>query len=385
MSRILSATIFAILAALLLIFLAQMEIVKMAPAGAPDSLFRLPLGDFSDLWSAGVLARAGRLATLYDPVALTAWKAHAFGHPVTSDPWIYPPVALPLGSVLSFLPVAGAFVVWSLGTVTAMVVLLRRSGLPWMVVWLSLVCPAALLSLIYGQYGGIIGALAFTALAAPGKRGGFCLGLCLIKPQTVLLVPLALLTARRWTALLTAALTAMVLAALPLVFGIDAWLWFFTKLSHAASVLLTAPFGQGYQLAGTSVFWLCRSFGAGVVLSYAAQAASAAAAALATVLLWRGPLPVLEKTCLTLLLGLLVAPYGFSADMEGYGIAIAVLTWRRGAPNVLDGLFYLWPGYAPLATAITGHCLTPLVVAGLLALSWLQCARRSAVPGPRLL
>ena len=65
-----------------------------------------------------------------------------------------------------------------------------------------------------------------------------------------------------------------------------------------------------------------------------------------------------------MLLALFVAPYGFSADMVGYGVALAVLAQKRGwRVSLLDGLFWLWPGYAPLVTQVTGVLLTPLVVA----------------------
>jgi len=271
-----------------------------------------------------------------------------------------------------------------------MVLLLRRAGLAWGLVGLTVICPAELLSLIYGQYGGYIGALSFTALmragAAPSEAGVF-LGLCAVKPQTVLMVPVAWIAAGRWQTFIAAVCIVAVLASLPLEFGFNAWIWFFTRASHAAAALVTAPFGPrtGYQLAGTSVFWMGRSFGGGVGVCYAAQAASAVIAAVLTYRLWRSAWALPDKAALTLLLSLFVMPYGFAADMVGYSIALLVLASRRpGGVTLLDSIFWLWPGYVPVITSVTGHLFTPLVVAAVTARAWFECAPRAEVPAPPL-
>ena len=373
--RLIQGSVFALLTLLLLAFCWRVEATKLLPSSAPDSLFGLPIGDFSNLWSAGILARHDALGTLYDANTFRAWKAATFGHAVAQSPWIYPPVALPLGAAFSILSQGAAFVCWNLGTLCAMAWLLRQAGLSWAVVALGVFCPAEWLSLIYGQYGGIISCLLFAALTLSACRpvtAGIVLGLAALKPQTALLVPMAWMAKWRWRALLAAVLTAVLLAVLPIaLFGWSSWGLFFTQATPVAKALVNAPFGQGYQLTGTSVFWMLRSFGTSCAVAGAAQIFTAVLAVAATFWLWRRPGDPLIQASLTMLLALFVAPYGFSADMVGYGVALAVLAQKRGwRVSLLDGLFWLWPGYAALVTQVTGVLLTPLVVALAVLRAW---------------
>src|SRR5580698_2326668 len=159
--RVVQSTIFVILTSLLLLFCWHIELAKWLPMTAPDGLLGLPTGDFSNLWSAGRLARGGHLPVLYGTDTFTSWKHAQFGHVVVRDDWIYPPMVLPLGAAISLLPVPLGFVLWNVGTLGVMVWLLRLTGLGWTVVALGVACPAEWLSLIYGQYGGIISCLVF--------------------------------------------------------------------------------------------------------------------------------------------------------------------------------------------------------------------------------
>jgi len=380
--RLAQGVVFSVLALLLVLFCWHIELAKLLPATAPDSLLGLPLGDFPNLWCAGLLARHGDLATLYNAGLFQAWKARAFGHAVTQTPWIYPPLALPLGAALSALPLRAAFVVWELGTLGVMAWLLRQAGLSWAVVVLGGLCPAEWLCLIYGQYGGIISCLLFAGLSLAERRpvaAGIMLGLAALKPQTGLLVPVAWVAQGRLRAMLTAALVCAALAGLPvLLFGWGSWGLFFREAAPVAKALVDAPFGQGYQLTGTSVFWMLRSFGLSCAVADAAQICTALLAVVAAYWLWRREGDRLVQASLTMLLALFIAPYGFSADMVGYSVALAVLAQRRGwRVSLLDGLSWLWPGYAALVTQLTGLLLTPLVVALALFMGIRQ-ARRQA-------
>ena len=269
------AVVFAAFFSVLLLFCWHIELAKWLPGTAPDGIFGLPTGDFSNLWSAGRLARSGNLPVLYGADAFTAWKQAAFGHAVTQNDWIYPPLVLPLGAVLSLLPVPLGFLLWSLGTMGAMVWLLRLAGLSWAVVVLGVGCPAEWLSLIYGQYGGILGCLTFAGLALAATRpvaAGIMLGLVTLKPQIGLLAPLAWLAAGRWRAIAVACAVFVVLAVVPaLWFGPASWTLFLRHSGVMARALVEAKFGQGYQLTGTSVFWMLRSFGLDVKAAYLGQ------------------------------------------------------------------------------------------------------------------
>jgi alpha-1,2-mannosyltransferase len=380
--RVVQAAVFAGLVALLLLFYWHVELAKMLPATAPDGVFGLPTGDFPNLWSAGRLARSESFPVLYSVDGFTAWKQAAFGHGVTQNDWIYPPMVLPLGAVFSFLPVWAGFLLWSFGTLAAMLWLLRLAGLGWGAVALGVACPAEGLSLIYGQYGGIIGCLGFAGLVLAARRpvaAGVMLGLVTLKPQTGFLVPLAWLAARRWRAIAVAGAVFGVVALLPVIwFGLPSWAWFLRRSGGMAAALVQAKFGQGYQLTGTSVFWMLRSFGLGLRAAYAGQLAAALGAAALVVRLWRGEGDAQLRASVTMFLALFVAPYGFSADMAGYSVGLAVLAARRGwRVTLLDGLLWLWPGYAAVVTDWTGVLLTPVAVALAAVMGWRQ-ARRPA-------
>ncbi len=349
-----------------LILLFHIETAHWLRVSAPDGVLGLPTGDFSNLWAAGSLSRTRRFAVLYDPAAFQAWKAAAFGHPVLRNDWVYPPLVLPLAAVVSLLPLPLGFVLWSVGTIAGMVALLRRAGLGGAAVSFVLCSPANCLCLIYGQFGGLLGCLVVTSLVLAGRRpilAGVMLGLAALKPQLGLLTPLALCVRGRWRALGAGAATCLVLAALPAgLFGGACWRLYLTSGLAAARHLVVQPFGAGYQLTGTSVFWMFRSCHAGVALAAFAQIAAALAAAVAVIAVWRRDNDPLVRAALTAILMPLVAPYGFAADMVGYSIGLAVLTARRGGVTLGDSLLWLAPGYAALAAAITGRELMPLVV-----------------------
>jgi alpha-1,2-mannosyltransferase len=258
-----------------------------------------------------------------------------------------------------------------------MVWLLRLAGLGWAMVALSVVCPAEWLSLIYGQYGGIIGCLVFAGLVLASRRpvaAGIMIGLVTLKPQTGLLAPVVWLGARRWRAIAVACITFGVLAAVPvLLFGSISWELFLRYSGGMAANLVQAKFGQGYQLTGTSVFWMLRSFGAGIFVAYMGQGIAALTAALAVYRLWRMDIDKFVQSSLTMFLALFVAPYGFSVDMVGYSVGLAVLAERRGwRVSLIDGLLWLWPGYVAIVTQLTGVLLTPLVVVGAVFMGWRQ-------------
>jgi hypothetical protein len=362
----------------LLCFFVKIVTVKPPAAGAPDAVFGISTGDFANLWSAGAITSARHLSTLYTPDLFQAWKAAAFGHPVIDNPWIYPPTILPLGVLASKIPLPAASLLWDFCSLAAIFLLLRRCGLPWAAAALCAASPAELLDLIYGQYGGITGCLAFAGLTLSDARpvlAGLLLGFVSIKPQAGLAAPFALLAQQNRRAMAAAAGMFAVLALLPVLWlGPDCWLWFFTRLSGIARQIADAPFGQGYQLTGISVFWMLRSFGCDIAISYAVQIALALLSVAAVYRLWRRKNTERRAlVALTMLLTLFITPYGYSVDLVGYSVALVALAPARGAKmSFLEGVLWLWPGYAPLVTFLTGVLLTPFFILAACVLAWRQ-------------
>ena len=85
---------------------------------------------------------------------------------------------------------------------------------------------------------------------------------------------------------------------------------------------------------------------------------------------------VYAAASLSLILTLFLTPYGYSSDLVGYTLALAVLAQRRGwRVDLVDGLLWLWPGYMLIVTALSGVLLTPLVLAFAAYRAWGQLNR----------
>ncbi len=329
-------------------------------------IHHMPGADFTNIYAAGRLARGGHVALAYDPQSYQALKQALLGIVPERADWVYPPPALLLGAVFSCLRLQAAFFLWNGFTLVAMLTLLRRAGLGWGVVAWTIVSPAEYRCLMLGQLDGLLACCLAAGLLCSGRRpvAGLLLGLTVLKPQAGLLAPLALLAARRGQAFAAGAVTAAMLCLAPRVFGWDSWGLYLSRSGAVARGLLQAPFGQSYQLNGVSVFWMLRSLGAGLGLAYAGQGLAAGLAGIGVWHVWRMPdADPRTAVALTLLLSLYVTPYGFSSDMVGYTLALALLAARKGwRVSLADGLLWLWPGFIVLFTMFTGVLLTPLVV-----------------------
>ena len=87
--------------------------------------------------------------------------------------------------------------------------------------------PAVFINAAHGQNGFLTAALfigASLTMTAQPALAGLCFGCLVFKPQIAIVIPIALLAARRWTTLVAAAATASVLiVASVAVFGVDTW------------------------------------------------------------------------------------------------------------------------------------------------------------------
>ena len=94
-----------------------------------------------------------------------------------------------------------------------------------------LACPASAINAIDGQAVFLVAALIVGGFGLLERRpylGGLVLGLLTFKPQFCILVPIALIAAGQWRALLASGVSALaMMIASGLIFGWDLWLrWF---------------------------------------------------------------------------------------------------------------------------------------------------------------
>jgi hypothetical protein len=171
--------------------------------------------DFAILWGAMQVDRP------YDPANVASYLGWRDGSPPAT--FVYAPSAIPIFAAFGQLSLGLAITLWGAVSGAALALSSRSPWAP-----LLLLAPAVLWALPGGQTTILVGALTFGGLQLlhrPAIAGVlFGLGLSL-KPQLVLLIPLALLLARQWRPLLATAATFLAMSLLSaLLFGPELWI-----------------------------------------------------------------------------------------------------------------------------------------------------------------
>ncbi len=323
--------------------------------------------DFAAYWAAGQLALRGNAAAAWDLQAHRAVVAT-----VTTEggmmPFPYPPPFLfPLLPV-SWLPYHQAFAAWVLLT-GAFYLWSARAVAP---VSQAAAQPAVLINMLIGQNGFLSAGLFFAGASRLSERpflAGAILGLLVFKPQLALMLPVAVIAARAWPAVLGAAASAggLLLAAL-LVFGLESYSAFLTLLP-AYSEWMAADRFSWEEFA--SPFAFLRVLGVGPGAAMPGQVAAFACAAALCWAAWRGAweqrVPIL---CAASLLG---SPYLQSYDTL---LMLAPIGWfltRR--PGAALSLYLLC--LVPVLTQVGVAGLpNPVPIAAALSLGLLWQERR---------
>ncbi len=343
-----------------------------------------PECDFSVFWTAGVLARAHEFAEIYQPEKFILVGKMLFFPAAQIETFFYPPLMLLPGVVISYLPFELGFFVWTLVGIVISVLLLRWAALPWGVILVAALSPAALWNLELGQLGTAMAGFLVCGLLLVERApwlGGATLGILVLKPQYGLLLPVALLARCNWRGVAGCAAVVLALFAGATFFlGGQVWPEYLSKGLAAARTILENPAGS--VQFGVSVFWSARSLGAGLGLSYDLQWLALALAAGGTWFVWRAKtVGNLERVALTVFLSLLATPYGYTDDMVAWSIMLAALAQARGwRIGLLDVLFWLWPILCPVLVMKTGLLITPLIVLLAVARTWY----RAGLPVPHL-
>ncbi|HEX6740890.1 MAG TPA: glycosyltransferase family 87 protein [Sphingomicrobium sp.] len=310
-------------------------------------LFRDTLGshlanrDFAAFWIAGKLAAAGHAAQAFE-VSGNAPLGKEIGRIVDSV-FLYPPHALFLAVPISYLPLQVAFWSWQAMSAAIFYFAARPYLPPSFPKLLSILTPAALITVGFGQVGLLFGALwlfAFSGSAVAAAALTF-------KPHLGLLV--AIEAARRRRFLATCLIAVVMLALSIAAFGLESWrAWW-----NEAVVL------QVGDLAPRNyAFWLNKMvtpyIGYGLMGWFLFATA-------AVVLLYR-EFNVFSAATASFLL----APYGFHYDMTVVCLGFGVLLfqrWRNLPPwqTFVAALNFLCPLLVGLGTWVA----PPILLAGL--------------------
>lgn len=203
--------------------------------------------DFTMLW-AGARFAVIRPHDTYNVAAVTAAQM-SLRPPVGPLPFPYPPSALPLMAPFGLLPFWPAFWLWTALSVAVFWSAARQISSNSL---LAFAAPPMVLALVLGQTTLWIGALLIWGVLLLRQRpfvAGLLFGIAAaIKPQFAILVPVAVLAGRRWSAIGggLAGLSAMLLLSLP--FGVFLWTdWIGMLGEHPAIVS-----GYGLDFLGAS-------------------------------------------------------------------------------------------------------------------------------------
>ena len=335
-----------------------------------------PLGtDFLSFWTASKIALSGDPAGVYDIPTHQAAQNALFAHNAGYVAFFYPPAFLFL-----CLPLALAPYLWSLG------LWLGVTGVAcWRVIraWLGkefgalpiLAFPAMLSNLGHGQNAFLSAALfggGALLIEARPFVAGLCLGALVFKPHLAIVIPVALIAARRWRVILGAVLSASALCLGSLAaFGPETWRAFLAASPKARMALELNMVGDEKM---QSVFAAVRLLHGGLGLAYGLQALATLGVCAALVALQRRSFRSRAEGPAMIAAALLASPFLLDYDLVLLAIPLAFLA-REGARlgfRPYEKIILLAAFVLPaVSRSIAGHFglpLGPLVIAAVLVL-----------------
>lgn len=207
-----------------------------------------PLGfDFLPLWT-GARDILAHHADLYDFAAVSARQAWLLGPETGVRPFVYPPSALLLLAPFGLLPFWAAYGLWTITTAGLFAAIIARlsPGPKSLAALLALVLSPCAMVLVVGQTTFLIGAMAILGILLLKRRpllAGVLLGLAAaIKPQLLVMAPLALLAGAHYRALIAAVVAGAAAGLLAiLLFGPQLWLDWLAALPRFGALVRDNP------------------------------------------------------------------------------------------------------------------------------------------------
>jgi hypothetical protein len=349
-----------------------------------------PLGiDFMPMWAAGheIVRHPDRV---YDFAKLTH-----FQHPLLDGfrgprPFVYPPTALLLFAPIALLPFGLANALWTIFGLVAMLCVLAGPVPRSLVLTAMVLMPAGVLVLLTGQITFLIVAMTVGGLLSMARRpllAGTLFGLAgVLKPQAMVLLPVALIALGQWRVIATTALAAaLAVVASLIVFGAGPWIEWVLALgqfdrwvmrAYALEEWMVTPTALGMNLRldpGSLDVWRL-AFGAGAVAMVA--------------WVFRTTDDLARRVAALLGGSLFITPYAMHYDAALVAPAAAIMLARRPSPGAWIAAliasvvlcFASQPHWG--AAAVTAFTLfAALTPAGALGGSW----RAAEFEGGRLL
>ena len=309
--------------------------------------------DFANYWIAAKVFFEGDLATLFDqPLFMDNLRA-VFGPDYPSHNWSYPPSFLFFCLPLYWMPYGLALPVFLLVTFAAFYKVaevfvweanpqLWEAGSPWknsFFFWLMLA--VIICNIRFTQNGFLTSALFLAGLAywnrAPFMAGIF-IGLLTIKLQLGVLIPLALLIDRNWTAFFSATVTALGLVILSaLVFGHQAWFDYFEiAVPYQTRIMTELGVGDPYLSMMMSGFMGARTLGIEGTPAWIIHSMFAIPGFVLAIWCLTRSSTLLERSTALVLGTFLVSPYTFNYDAGVLCVIAAVCAVKYRSQLAMD-------------------------------------------------
>jgi len=297
--------------------------------------------DFVATWAAARLALAGQAVSAYDLAAFTREQLTGIGQLGGDYAWAYPPTYFLPILPLAFFSYATAALIWLSTTLVAYAVAMRAILPRVATVLVALASPFVLWNFFVGQNGFLTAALIGGALVLLDRRpivAGMLLGLLTWKPQLGILFPIILILTARWHVFVSAAVTALLLAAISyFAFGLETWTAFLAALHDQAGTVLDRG-GVAFHKQ-QSIHALVRLLGGNDSFAWALHIAGALAATVFTAWLWMRPIDVRLKAASLVGAALIATPYLFIYDLPILTVPLAFLASLGIAPIGQGGGF----------------------------------------------
>ena len=294
------------------------------------------LSDYLSFWAAGHFALGGEAQLAYDIGRHRAFQEALVGPLDGNMPFPYPPPFLFVVAPFSVAPYVPAFALW----VAATALLYWRAARAYAPAPIVMAQPAVLMTYLLGQSAFVVAAILLAGLRRLSDRpfvAGLILGLMVIKPQLALLLPVAVLAGRRWSAILGALLSAGgALLAAWAAFGTATYRGFLKLMPIYTGWLQ----GNGWpwdEFATPYAFvrYFDGSLSAAMALQLAFAALAVALTALAWAQDWREKVPVLAAATL------LVSPYLLTYDSL---LLLVPMAWWLGQRRRTGLVLLIWLG-----------------------------------------
>jgi hypothetical protein len=293
-----------------------------------------PFGrDFVNYWMGGRLALDGHLGLLTDLHAYNALIAEQFSHS-TDDFFVfsYPPSLLPFLVPFGALPYLPALLIWTVINLALLVWSARLLGGDRRAQIATVLSPAALTMVVYGQFSGAMAALAIVAITRGTRQpalAGLCLALASVKPQLAAVVGLLMLMIGQWRAVAWSIPGAVAVAGLSaLLFGLAPWERFI-DVTVPFHVRLIHDFVVDHLRTMLSVYGAARTGGLSFAAAQAVQFVFGLSVIAGAVLLTRRDGLTVRTLTLLLLAGIGALAYFELYDLAVVAPALSVALFGR--------------------------------------------------------